>query len=108
MKLLYGSQDFGYDTPQSDKDWLEFVYPTWKDVLANNMISKECKNEDGSLMMNGPNEMTQNYSEKSLVPLTYIKSKVGFFLLLKSYHFGDTRFSSDNSDMLVELQLKCS
>ena len=45
--------------------------------------------------------MAQNDVEKSLVLLTYIKSKVGFFLPLYSYHFGDTRFSSDNSVMYV-------
>ena len=49
MKLLYGSQNFGYDTKDSDKDWVEFVYPTWQDILNNHKVSKEVKNEDGSI-----------------------------------------------------------
>ena len=35
-----------------------------------------------NFMINGPQETAQNDLEKTLVPLTYIKSKVGFFLLL--------------------------
>lgn len=41
MELLIGSQNFGYSTPESDKDWMQFVYPTWSDILNNNMTSKE-------------------------------------------------------------------
>ena len=32
-----------------------------------------------NFMMNGPTEMAQNEFEKTLVPLTYIKSKLFFF-----------------------------
>ena len=39
--------------------------------------------------------------EKYLVPLAYIKSEMFSVLLLKSYQFGDTSFSSDSSDMHV-------
>lgn len=49
MKLLFGSQNFGYNTSQSDRDWLEFIYPTLDDILANKMTCKEIKNTDGSL-----------------------------------------------------------
>ena len=35
-----------------------------------------------NFMKNGPKKMVQNDLEKGLVPLIYIKSKVGFFLLL--------------------------
>lgn len=49
MKLLYGSQNFGYDIDNSDKDWLEIVYPSWQDILNNKLINKEIKNEDGSV-----------------------------------------------------------
>lgn len=41
MRLLYGSQNFGYDTDKSDKDWLEIVYPTWNDIVENKVISYE-------------------------------------------------------------------
>lgn len=49
MKLLYGSQNFGYNLADSDKDWLEFVYPTWEQIIKGDMISKERHNEDGSI-----------------------------------------------------------
>lgn len=49
MKLLYGSQNFGYNLVNSDKDWLEFVYPTWEQIIKGDLISKERQNEDGSI-----------------------------------------------------------
>lgn len=49
MKLLYGSQNFGYNLADSDRDWLEFVYPTWEQIIKGDMVSKEKHNEDGSI-----------------------------------------------------------
>lgn len=49
MKVLYGSQNFGYALEDSDKDYMQFVYPTWDDILKNNVISKEVKNADGNV-----------------------------------------------------------
>lgn len=49
MKILYGSQNFGYEIKESDKDWLSFVYPTWEDIVNNTMKSVEHQNEDGSV-----------------------------------------------------------
>lgn len=49
MKLLYGSQNFGYDTKDSDKDWLEFVYPCWEEIIKNEITNKELHNDDGSI-----------------------------------------------------------
>lgn len=49
MKLLYGSQNFGYDNENSDKDWVEFIYPTIDDIMDNNMTNKTKNNEDGSI-----------------------------------------------------------
>ena len=48
MILLIGSQNFGYNTEQSDKDWMEFIYPTWNDIITNNRISKEHILPDGT------------------------------------------------------------
>lgn len=39
MRLLYGSQNFGYELANSDEDWLEFVYPTWKQLIDGNMTN---------------------------------------------------------------------
>lgn len=49
MRLLYGSQNFGYELANSDEDWLEFVYPTWKQLIDGSMMNKEKKNDDGSV-----------------------------------------------------------
>lgn len=49
MKILYGSQNFGYENESSDKDWLSFIYPTWEDIVTNSMKSVEHQNEDGSV-----------------------------------------------------------
>jgi hypothetical protein len=49
MKLLYGSQNFGYDILSSDKDWFEVAIPTWNDIISMKSLSKEIKNPDGSL-----------------------------------------------------------
>lgn len=46
IKMLYGSQNFGYNDENSDKDYLMFVIPSWHDILKNNMISKECKDKE--------------------------------------------------------------
>lgn len=49
MKFLIGSQNFGLDTPESDKDYLEVVYPSLNDLCKQIPSPKECKNEDGSI-----------------------------------------------------------
>ena len=41
MKLLIGSQKFGYNLPDSDKDWMEFRYPSWSDIIAGKMERTE-------------------------------------------------------------------
>lgn len=48
MRCLYGSQNLGYETPESDKDYMEFVYPSWKDILDNKCTNTEVISEDGS------------------------------------------------------------
>lgn len=40
MKILCGSQNFGYNLPDSDKDWIEYTYPSWENII-NNTITKE-------------------------------------------------------------------
>lgn len=49
IKMLYGSQNFGYNDINSDKDYLQFVIPSWNNILKNELVSKEYKNSDGSI-----------------------------------------------------------
>ena len=47
MKVLYGSQNFGFDTKDSDFDYMEIVLPSWKDILIGGMESKTIINSHG-------------------------------------------------------------
>lgn len=48
MRILYGSQNFGYDKPDSDVDYMDIVYPSWNDIMNNKGISTTIHNKDGS------------------------------------------------------------
>lgn len=48
MRILYGSQNFGYDTPVSDKDWVEILIPDWDDILNLRALSNEIIEADNS------------------------------------------------------------
>lgn len=99
MKLLYGSQNFGYDTPESDKDWLEFVYPTWEDIVSNNMKNKERKNEDGSVT---------KVKDIRLIIKMVEKSNFNDLQVLYSqemYDCEDLKWFIDNRDVLVRHNL---
>lgn len=100
MRLLYGSQNFGYDTPNSDKDWLEFVYPTWADIISNNMISKERKNEDGSIT---------KVKDIRLIPKMIEKANFNDLQFLYSQEVEECtelKWFFDNRDRLVRANLK--
>lgn len=100
MKLLYGSQNFGYDTPQSDKDWLEFVYPTWKDIVSNNMVNKEKKNEDGSITKVKDIRLIIKMIEKAnFNDLQILYSQ-------EAYECEDLRWFYDNRNLLVRANLR--
>ena len=47
--FLYGSQNFGYDTVESDKDWVEIIIPDWDAILNNKMVSESKTNLDNSI-----------------------------------------------------------
>lgn len=49
IKLLYGSQNFGYNLPTSDKDWFQIHIPTYLDVVQNKLKISDTYNEDGSI-----------------------------------------------------------
>ena len=47
VKILYGSQNFGYDTPESDKDYMKLNLPSWEDILIGKMPGKTVINSAG-------------------------------------------------------------
>lgn len=49
MRFLFGSQNFGLDTPESDKDYMEFVFPHLGDLCRAIPSARERKNADGSI-----------------------------------------------------------
>ena len=47
MRYLIGSKFYNLNTPTSDKDYIQFVFPTKDDLFKANFTSKQTKNENG-------------------------------------------------------------
>lgn len=75
MKFLFGSQNFGLDIPESDKDYVEFVYPSMGDLCKQIPSAKELKNENGSI--------TKRIDVRS-IPSLFYKSNLDTLQLLYS------------------------
>ena len=100
MKLLYGSQNFGYNIPHSDKDWLEFVYPTWKDIVSNNVISKDHNNEDGSITKVKDIRLIIRMVEKANF------NDLQVFYTQEAHECEDLKWFFDNRDLLIRANLR--
>lgn len=63
VTMLYGSQNYGLDTPESDVDTKTMILPSFEDVvLGKKMVSKELKMPDGSLSaVKDYRDMFKNY-----------------------------------------------
>lgn len=99
MKVLYGSQNFGYDSPTSDKDWVEFVYPTWDNILSNTLVNKELKNTDGSIT---------KVKDIRLIPKMLMKLNFSDLQILYSverYGCEDLQWLFDNRDRIIKYDL---
>lgn len=100
MKILYGSQNFGYETKTSDKDWLSFVYPTWEEITGNSMRSLEHQNEDGSVT---------KIKDIRLIIRMIEKSNFNDLQVLYSqeyYHCADLWWFIEHRDALVKHNLR--
>ena len=73
MKYLVGSQNFGFDTPESDFDYMEFVFPTAEKICDSNFLSKERKEEDGSIT---------KVKDVRLLPILLYKSNLDIIQIL--------------------------
>lgn len=80
MKFLIGSQNFGLDMPDSDKDYFKFVYPELKDLCNPIPKNKESKEESDSL--------TKIIDIRS-VPSLFFKSNLDILQLLYSKEVND-------------------
>lgn len=49
MYILYGSQNFGYDKPDSDTDWMQVIIPSWNDIVHNKCVITTRHNPDGGI-----------------------------------------------------------
>lgn len=99
MKLLYGSQNFGYANDESDHDWLEFVYPTWKDVVNGGIISKEIKNDDGSFT---------KVKDIRLIPKMIKKANFNdlqFLFSVNKINCNDLNWFFENKDRLIRYDM---
>lgn len=102
MRLLYGSQNFGYSISTSDKDWFEFVYPTWDNILNSTIPDTEYKNADGSI--------TKVKDIRSLYKMI-LKSNFNDLQFMYSKEMHDCRdleWFFKNRDRLVRFNLKQS
>lgn len=99
MKLLYGSQNFGYDTPQSDRDWLQFMYPRWIDIVRNNQVSMETHNLDGSITKIKDIRLIPKMIEKANF------SDLQFLYAQETYGCDDLKWFFENRDRLVRANL---
>lgn len=48
MRVIYGSQNFGYDMPSSDKDYAKIIFPTIDDIMNEKSLSTTLHHEDNS------------------------------------------------------------
>jgi hypothetical protein len=75
MRFLFGSQNFGLDTIDSDKDYVQVLYPYLGDLCKAIPHSKESKNVDGSI--------TKNIDIRA-IPSLFYKSNLDIVQLLYS------------------------
>ena len=50
MVVLYGSRNFGYESKESEKTWLEFKYPTWDNIINNEFIGYDRLGADNNFI----------------------------------------------------------
>ena len=47
MTCIIGSKFYNLNTPSSDKDYIQFIFPTREDLFKGDFTSKQIKNENG-------------------------------------------------------------
>lgn len=76
MRILYGSQNFGYDIENSDRDYAEIVIPKWQDLFDKKLLNKTICNEDGSTLKQiDIRTLPQLFSGQNLADLQLLYSK---------------------------------
>lgn len=95
MRLLYGSQNFGYDNEQSDKDYLEFVYPTWEDILYSRKLSKQINIDSGIVKIYDIRDISSILAKQNL-------SNMQFMFSEQYIDCGDLKWFIDNRDRLIK------
>lgn len=99
MIMLYGSQNFGYSSENSDRDWFKIVYPTWNDILMRKTINYEEKNSDGSIT---------KVKDIRLIPDILMKSgftDLQFLFAREMYDCQDLQWLFDNRQRLIRINL---
>lgn len=99
MKILYGSQNFGYEKPDSDHDYMMIVYPNWNDIMINNTVSKTLVTSDKSLI---------KVKDIRLIPSMFTKSCFSDLQILYSKQYincEDLAWFIDNRDLIIRANL---
>lgn len=99
MVVLYGSRNFGYESKESEKTWLEFKYPTWDNIINNEFIGYDRLGADNS---------TIKVKDIRLIPKMLSKCNFSDLQILYSverYGCEDIQWIFENRDRLVKYNL---
>lgn len=99
MKCLYGSQNLGYAIEESDKDYMEFIYPSWKDVLNNKCTNTEIINDDGS------HTKVIDIRKIPEMILSGHFTSLQFMFSVETENFDDLQWFIDNRDRICKCSL---
>ena len=92
---MFGSQNFGYNDKNSDKDWLELVYPTWEDIVNNRATSKEHIDNNGSHTKIYDIRLLRGMIEKCNINSTQI------FYSVEQYDYDDMAWFIQNRERII-------
>lgn len=99
MVILYGSRNFGYEDKESGKAWIEFKYPTWDNIINNELIGYERPGTDGSVI---------KVKDIRLIPRMLSKCNFSDLQILYSterYGCEDIQWIFENRDRIVKYNL---
>ena len=114
MTYLIGSSFYNLNTPTSDKDYIQFIFPTREDLFKGNFTSKQTKNENGDdvvvkdirLLLKGLKKGSlQMFEVLYSEPLNKVSSFDGFYVV---YNYLRTRrndlFEEQKGELLKAIQ----
>lgn len=95
---LYGSQNYGIDTPNSDRDWKAVVLPSLEDIIKNKKpVSKTCEFEGGLIDVKDVRLMFECYKKQNV---NFIET------LFTSYRWENANYAAELNYLFNKLNNK--